>query len=56
VILTFHGRARLLLNKGFPLVTIAGLPVVKEIGRMKEWPLEKAISQCQVLMERIKEL
>jgi V/A-type H+-transporting ATPase subunit A len=56
VILTFHGRARVLLNKGFPLVTIAGLPVVKEIGRMKEWPLEKAISQCQVLMERIKEL
>jgi V/A-type H+-transporting ATPase subunit A len=56
VILTFHGRTRVLLNKGFPLVTIAGLPVVKEIGRMKEWPLEKAISQCQVLMERIKEL
>jgi V/A-type H+-transporting ATPase subunit A len=54
VILTFHGRARAFLNQGIPLATVASLPVIKEIGRMKEWPPEKAMAQCQLLVDRIK--
>lgn len=54
VILDFHHRAQSALQKRVSLESISALPVVGEIARMKELPVDKAIKALQDLLERVR--
>jgi V/A-type H+/Na+-transporting ATPase subunit A len=53
VIMAFHRRTTIALEKGISLERIAALPVIAEIGRMKELPVENAVVQLQTLASEI---
>lgn len=54
VILAFHQEAVAALEAGVSLEEIAGLPVVAEIARMKELPVDEAPEKLQALLEKVK--
>ncbi len=52
-IMAFHQHAMAALEAGRSLDRIAALPVVAEIARMKELPIEESVSKLQPLIARI---
>lgn len=52
-ILEFHRYTQTALAKGIPLEKVTALPVITEIARMKELPLEKAEMEIRTLMGRV---
>ncbi|MBI3962027.1 MAG: V-type ATP synthase subunit A [Deinococcus sp.] len=52
-ILVFHQRTTTALAAGTPLERITSLPIVAEMARMKELPVEDAPGQLQALIQRI---
>lgn len=53
-IMGFHQRTQASLEAGIPLEKITGLPVVAEIARMKEIPVDQAETNIKALMDRIR--
>ena len=54
ILMDFHKQTVMALEAGITLKKITSLPVVTEIGRMKECPIESAVKQLQDLAERIR--
>jgi V/A-type H+-transporting ATPase subunit A len=52
-ILDFHHRAQSALKAGIPLEKITALPVLADIARMKELPVDQAENAIKALMDRI---
>ncbi len=52
-IMTFHQRALAALGAGIPLERLMALPVVADIARMKELPIESAAEEIHTLIGRI---
>ena len=53
IIIDFHHRVREAVEKGVPLETIMGLPVVAEIARMKEIPAGESIERLRAFQTRV---
>jgi V/A-type H+-transporting ATPase subunit A len=53
IILAFHHQATAALQAGVTLDEVVALPILGEIARMKELPLEDAESKLQTLSEKI---
>ncbi len=53
-IMDFYHRAQLALQGGVGLEDLTKLPVVAEIARMKEWPIQDAEHLIQALMNRVR--
>ncbi|MBI9045743.1 MAG: V-type ATP synthase subunit A [Anaerolineaceae bacterium] len=54
VILTFHEEAKTALTRGLNMDVITQLPVIHQIGRMKEIPHDTAVSKLKDLIKKIK--
>lgn len=52
-IMDFHRRARTVLDRGVPLDQITSLPIVGDLARMKEFPVNEAPHKIQALMSRV---
>lgn len=52
-IMDFYDWARTSLERGVRLEDITGLPIVNEIARMKEYPVDDAPEKIQAMMSRI---
>jgi len=53
-IMDFYRRTQAALEVGIPLAKILALPVIADIARMKEYPVDQAEIKLQTLMERIR--
>jgi V/A-type H+-transporting ATPase subunit A len=52
-IMDFHQRTQAALEMNVPLERITSLPVVSQIARMKEFPLQSAEKDIQEIMSRV---
>jgi V/A-type H+-transporting ATPase subunit A len=53
-VVDFHQRAQAALQAGVGLEEIMALPVVAEIARMKEWPVNEAEDRIKAVMDRVR--
>jgi V/A-type H+-transporting ATPase subunit A len=53
-VVDFHQRAQAALQAGVGLDEIMALPVVAEIARMKEWPVNEAEDRIKAIMDRVR--
>lgn len=53
-IMDFHHRTQSALQSGVPLEKVSALPVVTEIARMKELPVDEAETNIKMLMDRVR--
>jgi hypothetical protein len=52
VIMGFHDHIQIALKAGAPLAQVTDLPMVAEIARMKELPVDEAKDEIKGLEER----
>ena len=53
-IMDFHHRTQSALQSGVPLQKVSALPVVAEIARMKELPVDEAETNIKMVMDRVR--
>jgi len=53
-IMDFHHRTQSALQSGVPLQSVSALPVVTEIARMKEIPVDEAETTIKMVMDRVR--
>src|SRR5574341_1288718 len=53
-IMDFHHRTQSALQSGVPLHKVSALPVVTEIARMKELPVDEAETNIKMVMDRVR--
>jgi V/A-type H+-transporting ATPase subunit A len=53
-IMDFHHRTQSALQSGVPLQKVSALPVVTEIARMKELPVDEAETIIKMVMDRVR--
>lgn len=52
-IMDFYHRTQAALEAKIPLERVTGLPVVSDIARMKEYPLDEAEKEIRAIMDRV---